>query len=273
MELYMNLNRAMGARDHSKNGASPKSQMSRGNFFKITCFALASIIFYGCATDVALKDNSEDIVFDGRTVIAKVENGNEYNELFKTVKAAIMWGERLEWHVITTSNYSNGGFILTLPQTIDDKYLSTIDKEHYWGNFQLLGGGKLAISNKNVKLTVITDISSYDVHNERIDGLLYLNLHSATSDTWAHFWYVDSDVTINGSYTSDSHGDYNEKWNVSLKKGWNIVYETRRWRDDGHEYEYSTHVEGLKWYCFQDDPRSFVFPAFRKATNIIYEFK
>lgn len=32
MQQYENSNSAMEIRDHFKNGASPKSQMSRGNF-------------------------------------------------------------------------------------------------------------------------------------------------------------------------------------------------------------------------------------------------
>ena len=36
MEKYRKSNREMETRDHSKNGASPKSQMSRGDIFITT---------------------------------------------------------------------------------------------------------------------------------------------------------------------------------------------------------------------------------------------
>ena len=45
MVEYRNLNNAMETGDHSKNGASLKSQMSRGNFLRKACFAVLAVAF------------------------------------------------------------------------------------------------------------------------------------------------------------------------------------------------------------------------------------
>jgi len=56
-----NLNRVMDAGDHFKNGASLKSQMSRGNFLRKACF-LVALVFALCSVFVAcVDDNSEEL--------------------------------------------------------------------------------------------------------------------------------------------------------------------------------------------------------------------
>jgi hypothetical protein len=46
--------RTMESGDHSKNGASPKSLMSRGNFFKVMC-VLVLFTFVACKTTTTLS--------------------------------------------------------------------------------------------------------------------------------------------------------------------------------------------------------------------------
>ena len=84
---------------------------------KYFVFLASLIIFYGCAKHADPEDNTDVILLDGRTIIAKVENGNDYNELFKTVKAALIWGPRYEMSFIATCSYSNGGFYIEFPTT------------------------------------------------------------------------------------------------------------------------------------------------------------
>jgi hypothetical protein len=55
MVQFSNSNSAMETGDHSKNGVSPKNQMSRGNFLRKACFTVLaiafSLMFVACSKD------------------------------------------------------------------------------------------------------------------------------------------------------------------------------------------------------------------------------
>ena len=71
--------RCNGGRDHS-NAASPKSQMSRGNFLRSVCFALlvASITFSGCKKDDDNGKVSKILIGTWRSTATSTGNYTEY---------------------------------------------------------------------------------------------------------------------------------------------------------------------------------------------------
>jgi len=108
-----NQSGAMETRDHStcasrsasKNGASSKSQMSRGNFLRKACFAVlaAGVIFGGCGKDDD-KDSSGEI--SGKKITIKIENGDQYSNDIEKIK--IMTGIGEEYVELASADYNKG---------------------------------------------------------------------------------------------------------------------------------------------------------------------
>jgi len=246
-------NRAMEA-ENQQHGVSPKNHKSRGNFFTVICVCIG-LMFAGCDGDDD-DDNGNGLVsgwFDGK-ITAQVVNGNAYNNLFSSVEAfasprSTMCDNFI--YFIVKGVYSNGGFTINLPQTIDDKYLVRIDEAVFitdW-NDDYFDGDDIKISNRNVKTLQIWNFEGYDSQGDWVDNFLYIKEGEFLWWTRAFFWYVDRDVTITGTADGYYEGD---TWNVSLKKGWNIVYRI----NNDHQHEYTTKpVDGMKWYRLEDAPQ------------------
>ncbi len=69
--------------------------------------------------------------------------------------------------------------------------------------------------------------------------------------TYVHFWYVDRDVTIRGTFPDVVF--FIEQYNCYLKKGWNCVAVVYKGSDRRGKniFEYTTMLpEGLKWYFY-----------------------
>jgi hypothetical protein len=100
------------------------------------------------------KMNRKESAFDG-VITAKVENGNALNSIIKELRVTNDKG-----NVIASGVYANGGFTITLPKTLDAKYLSNIiGVGDYWyegvrdrnANFYITP--VWAVENASTKLT------------------------------------------------------------------------------------------------------------------------
>ena len=113
-EAAANDGRAMESKTISKNGASPKSQMSRGNLLKILCFALFAtvLIFSGCNKD---KNGDKD---DGYLV---TEISGEYDGWFRSTIY-----EYDDQNRITKISYSEDGYGSTVTITYNSANLVTL---------------------------------------------------------------------------------------------------------------------------------------------------
>jgi ribosomal protein L14E/L6E/L27E len=233
-----------------KNGASPKSLMSRGNFLKMLCGALfiAGVVFSGCKKDDDSKDdNLVSSPFDG-TITATIEKGDVYNYLnssISRVAAIAYYNDYRESEELASGTYANGSFTLTLPQQPDQKYL-------------ISAGGNIPdgvkVSDKNAKVLTLTDKGIVVCSSDRaISSVVYGKVDN-NSVTMVAFYYADRDVTISGSYERydeeyDEHHSAN--YSMSLKKGWNMVYIT--FSESFESLEATTKpVSGLKWYIEMD---------------------
>ena len=193
----------------------------------MTCLALlmAVVIFGGCGNDDDDKGGSG--VFD-RKITAQVENGSNYNSLIKSVKAISRYGDDGEnEYVHVQGSYSNGSFTLTLPQTVNNLYLWNIEKE-----FQ-----SAEINNKSANIMILRQFFCYNSNDEFV-GWIYQQKEATSSHIRLIYIYVDRDVTVSGSI-----------YNMTLKKGWNKVYDTY---SSGTNTGCTTEeVSGLKWYFEQ----------------------
>ena len=229
--------------------------------------------FTSCNKD---DDPFKDLVsgaFDG-VITAQVENGNAYNNLVKRVGIGTWEGWNQEqgidiFTVFASAPYANGGFTLTLPQTVEAEFLSPWDDDddEFYSD--------LKISDKNAQImgmaefgaysSTSSDFDDYDrvgwIHfgKEEFDG----NYGTGTGTynyARALFVYADRDVAMVGTVTWSDTWDgvtYTqiEKHSVSLKKGWNIMYFTQSENYVNGERQGTTeeiHIttatpSGLKW--------------------------
>jgi len=223
-----------------KNGASPKSLMSRVNLLKkffLTFLAMNIFaIGYGQDGDTDLETST----FDG-SITADVVNGNDYNA--KISKVIVVSGN-VEIDPIAEGDYQDGGFTLTLPSTFDDQYLMDI-----MGLFFEENPENLSISDEDAKVLPLFDenFKAYNGDGEQV-GFFYYATGEDDVYTYAAFFYVDRDVDMTG--TVDFDPDI-YTFNISLKEGWNIVYITQF---DENTFELTTkEVDGMEWIFAADE--------------------
>jgi len=206
----------------------------------------AAVVFAGCK-----KDDDDKLVsdaFDGK-ITATVENGAAYNSQFSMV-AAVVYTDTEPWYeILATGTYANGGFTITLPATLDAKYLETFEEFSEDG----IPAG-INVSDKNAKVLSGLSLAAANSNGSSNSGLIYGKVGS-NSYTMVTFMYADRDVTVTGSYKEELEGGYTdeEHANVSLKKGWNRVYMTSTETKTSDKSEITTKpVSGVKWY-FEED--------------------
>ena len=127
-EAIFSSAKPMESGDHFKNGASSKSQMSRGNFLRKACFVLlaACVIFSGCSneSDNDGKDDnngSEDVYLlmemterDGLGQVYEYDRSIkfEYDEQNRITKITTSYGD--EVHEVRTLGYNEVGDLISL---------------------------------------------------------------------------------------------------------------------------------------------------------------
>lgn len=142
------------------------------------------------------------------------------SDQIKTVRGTSSSETEESEDVIAEAPYSNNGFTLTLPATLDAKYLSTV-------NVDDMGSG-FVISNPNAKIGSLNDLQAFDVADENIGSFYYGYSNETTYSGGSGFWlYVDSDVNITGTDSETAEGFTSELiMDMKLKKGWNLAYGT-----------------------------------------------
>jgi len=184
------------------------------------------------------------------TITAVVYNGNDYNNLISGVVAkSITRSYAME--VIASANYFNGGFTITLPATLDDKFL-------FSNPFSRLEASGFTISDKNARVTHFFDgmtVLANSGDNEIIGLFVHRDLNNFDAHLEGFFMYADRDVTITGTHRSVTPGGLNhtETWLVFLRKGWNKVYfkGTSEEQEITSMYVTEPIFGELNWYFFE----------------------
>ncbi|MCL2329426.1 MAG: hypothetical protein FWC39_13055 [Bacteroidetes bacterium] len=179
------------------------------HFGLFLALGLSTTLFYACKKD---KDNTGGY----RITATNVINGSTQIASVKVI--AFNWFDEdydEGFELIAQAPYRNNGFTLTLPATMPDKYLLSIEA----AGLQGLQG--ISISNNNVKLYILDHCKGYDKDDNEI-GIFYLMEQTDNSTNMTYWMYVNGDVTIQG----ERSGIYGliEKYDLTLKKGWNVVY-------------------------------------------------
>ncbi|MDR1155405.1 MAG: hypothetical protein LBL04_11915 [Bacteroidales bacterium] len=216
--------------------------MKKKYFLNAACLCLCA----GFAFTACNKDDDGPEASPIESITATVENGSSYD--LDQVKASIDYaGGSYE---VVSGSYTNGGFTLTLPKTVDARYLKPLFDEE---DLELFGSG-IKVSDTNAK-TAFLYIAGYK-SNVPKGSFWYIKELSASSEIEAEIVYVDRDVTVTGSGTF--FGD-KEVMNISLKKGWNMWYDTETTTGTTTERTSATSDPGgLKWIFYKyggnDDP-------------------
>jgi len=180
------------------------------NFGLFLALGLTTVVFNSCDKD----DDNDGDTNGGNALKITATNVINGSTNIKTVKAKIYWesGENdYDEDAIAQAPYLNNGFTLELPTTLEAKYLETMDLEG------------IAVSDKNFKSYFLYDLRGYNEDDDEI-GYFYLEEENGDNFYYTSWIYSDRDVTMEG----ENDG---EKYNVTLKKGWNVVYDS--YTDDG----------------------------------------
>ena len=214
---------AMNADTISKNRRSSNSQTNRGNFVRKACFALlvACVTFSGCDKEVEIPKEEPYLFSDGTTLTAQVYKGSKYNSKISTVKALTedittrvsgdITTRATDDHktVVATANWSDGGFTLTFPATLDASVTRPWRDEFYF----TYGVGWLQ-GTEDARVCIVSTIYAYDASGNIYDELILYN--PKTDDMrWPLFIYVSMDLSFKVIETG---------YTVNYKKGWNQFF-------------------------------------------------
>jgi len=168
---------------------------------------------------------------------AIIENGDYFDGRISTIKALL--GNDKKVNAIATATCENNEFEITLPGTISGKYL------YSWP-----AGFKGTISDPRAKIGG-TSLRAYDSKNKEIGDVLNCSLYGNGSVLYfVFYYYADRDVTITGNMNNE----YSLKieFDLSFKKGWNLVYEKIVFNEEKYDYFLTTQEPSdviFKWYC------------------------
>ncbi len=208
----------------------------------IVCFSLG-FVFAGC-------DDGEDGNSGGIIINASVQNGSEYNTAIDHAKALLDVDEEYNsedrnfyWSGYTTASgqYSNGGFTMTLPETVSGEYLYSPEFEE-----------GVMVSDANAKMGDVYFVADKsDIQVGEFFCLTYAPGDDVTSGCQAFYVYADKEFSITGEYERNYGDEYMYKYtyNMTLKEGWNIVYRTFTMSGTTRAYVHNnTASSGMKWY-------------------------
>lgn len=209
----------------------------------VTCICLSSV-FTSCK-----KDDDGPGTSAVSSLIAKVEGGSAYNSKVDVVKVLLNIDETYDsktqeyiWvgDEVASGSYADGGFTIDLPETVSSKYLST-----------LYAPDGINISDTKAQVGMSGFLIGYKSGVE-VGEFVYAKVNGDDVEPTGMFFYADRDVTMTGS-ASEKDGSYtdNYSFNVSFKKGWNIVYASYDESKDGKTTTYSLTTSdpgNMKWY-------------------------
>jgi len=212
-------------------------------------------LFVGLFVMTACNSNNNDLWYDdipsGRfdgTITAVVQDGDMFNDLIEEVIAIMYWeqGEESGQEVIATGEWSEGGFTITLPTTIDSRFLFRIGDE--------FDGDGIMISDRNARMSsgiyfgaINADFDPNDPDGDGFIGGFEYYLSTQNLSAWAYFVYVDRNVTITGVRTWEG-SDERDIYSVFLERGWNKIFDVSRQVAGRRENTFTTEpISGLVW--------------------------
>jgi hypothetical protein len=201
----------------------------RKNLKFLMFLAIASVAFVSCEKDE--ENGGGNGLVPGGVIAVTVENGADYNAKIDSVHAGLEWdfgNDNYGYDIFAKTKYNNGNFSITLPETVDAKYLRSIDEDlpssvtvsDKTANGATFDSFDAIKDGRNVGYFVKTNVNiNAEMSIEERLSLYANGIYSVV------YMYVDKPVTVTGSYTDDDYFDDENievpvNINVSLQKGW-----------------------------------------------------
>ena len=204
----------------------------------VICFC-AGFVLMTCNKDKDAPGNSSVT-----SIHAIVVNGTSFD--LDIAKAYLRPEDTDIEYLVGEGVYKNGEFTIQLPDNVPDDYLVGFDFPE-WANS----------SDKNINGGIIL-LEGYK-SDEYVDNFNYgkFDLSSITiKATVGLYTYVDKDVKISGKHSEKNELGINTtlSYNVSLKKGWNIMFVSLNFSIAALSIDLTTsNPGGMKWYFANDD--------------------
>jgi hypothetical protein len=221
----------------------------------MAAFICAVTVFTGCN-----KDDDDSGSSSITSISATVESGSSYNSSIETVKAMVDVDD--VYSAIASGKYNNGGFSINLPQTVDDQYLEKMTTDMPDG---------IKVSDSQAKGCGI-ELKGYKSDQE-VGTFQYTLTNDTDAGNEGAYVYVDKNTTISGSYSETLWGvTIKAVYDLSLKKGWNIVYmqTTASATDLSATMKISNEkITGLKWFFIEEDDSAYSLSGQSKSATAI----
>ncbi|MDR1154132.1 MAG: hypothetical protein LBL04_05425 [Bacteroidales bacterium] len=207
----------------------------------------------GAMLCVSCKKDEPESAYE---IVVSIENGTSYNDQIDLVKAEIELDDENDIITLVSAPYTGGGFTITLPVSVSDRYLVSIDDE-------ISTDVTVTVSDPQVKVCMV----SLEAYKSEINtGYFYHGVGKWVGEVM----YVDRNVTITGSYTeTETYGEttltYTYKYDMHLSRGWNMVYDRMTEEGRSFEYEMTTQVPAEAKWVFYDYPLGFTPTGFFAA--------
>jgi len=169
--------------------------MKKTIFYFLTVIVTVSMLLNSCNKDV---DNPSEITATGI---------DTQGDAIVTVKAMMTCvnGADFVYEEVASAKFENGCFKISFPKSVDNKYLSPLDIE--------------GASNPDAKMGSVI-LYAFDAANNKIGTFSYENNQNDTV-TRVFYAYINAKCKIKSKQES---GNQVIEYDVSLAKGWNILY-------------------------------------------------
>ena len=149
-------------------------------------------------------------------------------------------------YTVAETPFANGGFTLTLPETVPSIYL-----KDFWDGEEIPTG--ISVSDTTAKTLECTPYT-YNTNDKETGYFYYANadysLEDSDFESEALWMYVDKNTKIKGKHTYTEDADLNvDEYNLNLKKGWNLIYTT-----ENVTYNSATQAKTYTFKCTNAKP-------------------
>lgn len=177
--------------------------------------------------------NKDDDDIGGNPSVIEIKNViGDYSEV-ATVKVVNQSSDGQD--EIASGKFKNGKCKITLPKTLSDKYMFSINE---------VVDNEIVASDKNAKISGLywNEIIGYD--NSGNESVEFWLANNKEYHSFVVYVYADRKFTLKGS---DRDGVTN--FDCEFKKGWNIVYHDESAYTSGNITTNKPSGMDYKWYC------------------------
>ena len=173
-----------------------------------------------------------------------IKADNIRNSISSIATAYAYVGGEEDGKVLASTKYQNDSFSLTLPNSVDNKYLISV------ADWMDDGFDEGWISNNNAKMAIVY-LFAWDNDKEWIGEFWHDAVNdNDTKSVGVYYLYIDREVTLKGEKETENGHIFSI--DCSFTKGWNTMYDVETTMNNGKwHYEKTTQKPtGVAWYWY-----------------------